>query len=40
MPFCDITIIPVRIKKKPDLRFPERMAIIYRAHGALRVRDF
>jgi uncharacterized protein YbaA (DUF1428 family) len=41
MPFCDITIFPVQTDKKSDyLRFSERIAMIYREHGALRVRDF
>lgn len=41
MPFCDITIVPVPTDKKPEyLRFSERMANIYREHGASRVRDF
>lgn len=41
MTFADITIVPVpRVRKAAYLAFSQRMATVYREHGATRVVDY
>jgi uncharacterized protein YbaA (DUF1428 family) len=41
MSFTDITIVPVPVDRKDDyIAFSQRMAEVYRDHGAIRITDY
>ena len=41
MAYTDITIVPVSVDRKDDyIAFSQRMAEVYRDHGAIRITDY